>query len=872
MASAACCLVALGAQAQPATEVSPKIAASNQIVDARPWPREYSADGIDFAINQPQIDSWESNILKARVVMAVKTGETKAKDGKTTPQITYGVAWLQARTETDKEAREVTLHDLQVERGSFPTAKEQEAGYLAALKKVVPSTGQVMSLDVIESALAINGAVDEGNNVPVNNTAPEIIFSFEPALLVPIDGEPVWRPAGVSGVEHVLNSRFSILRYQNKYYIGRGGRWGIADSLQGTWARAASVPGPVSQALSRLTANDKSGPQQAGAKDAESTRYAAAFVRTRPAELIVVDGEPAFDDIEGTSLSFVTNTPADVFLDSGNNWYVLISGRWFTAQSTKGPWTYLAPNQLPADFAKIPSDGPKGAVLASIAGTPEARESLVANSVPQTATVNRKEAKFTAVYDGPPRFEAIAGTSLSAAKNTATPVIKVSDQSYVALDKGVWFVSTAPTGPWDVATAVPAEVYSIPTASPLHYVTYVKIYGSTDEVVHVGYTPGYYGTVASNGVVVYGTGYNCDSWVGNEYYGCPSTYGSGAAFAYGAAGWSMAFGWGYYNPWYYPWYYPYWGPWYYPGYWGGAAYAAGNIYGHWGNSVVSGTGAAWANAWTGNFGQGYRGGYYNQATGGRGYGYAGRNTNIYTGNTRAAAGGIRYNPETGRVVGGQGGMAGNIYTGTGVAGGSRTAINNDTGRVTQSQGGIARTQGGTTAGGSFNSAGAGGDAKGAGYVRYDRGTGEVNKGGVVDVNGDTYAGRNGNVYKYDEGSGSWSQVGGDGGTKSAQKAQNHAENRQAQGPQDRQARQTSRDTQGPQLNSRNTPTASSREVQGPELNNDRLARERGAEREAMSGRSTDYQRIRPSPSFDRGSYGGGFHGRMGGFRGGRGRF
>ena len=190
-----------------------------------------------------------------------------------------------------------------------------------------------------------------------------------------------------------------------------------------------------------------------------------------------------------------------------------------------------------------------------------------------------------------------------------------------------------------------------------------------------------------------------------------------------------------------------------------------------------------------------------------------------------------------------------------MAGGSRTAVNTDTGRVTQSQGGIARTQGGTTVGGSFNSAGAGGDAKGAGYARYDRSTGEINRGGVVDVNGDTYAGRNGNVYKYDEGTGSWSPVSGDGEPKPSQNVQNRAgENRQAQGPQDRQARQ------------------SSREMQGPELNNDRLARQRGAEREAMSGRSTDYQRIRPSPSFDRGSYGGGFHGRMGGFRGGRGRF
>ena len=38
-------------------------------------------------------------------------------------------------------------------------------------------------------------------------------------------------------------------------------------------------------------------------------------------------------------------------------------------------------------------------------------------------------------------------------------------------------------------------IYTIPANSPLHYVTYVRVYGSTNEEVYVGYTPGYYGTV-----------------------------------------------------------------------------------------------------------------------------------------------------------------------------------------------------------------------------------------------------------------------------------------------------------------------------------------------------------------------------------------
>ena len=257
---------------------------------------------------------------------------------------------------------------------------------------------------------------------------------------------------------------------------------------------------------------------------------------------------------------------------------------------------------------------------------------MIANAVPQTAKVDRSTLTFQARYDGKAQFRPLAGTkNLTYAVNSAVPILEVPGHGYYALNDGVWFVSEAsPEGPWVVASSVQAEVYAIPPSSPLHYVTYVRIYGSSGRYVYVGYTPGYYGTVVSNDTVVYGTGYPCSGWVGTDWYGCAETYGYGAALAYGSAvGWGMAFGWG----WDYPWYNPWWGPWsgYYPGYfpyaYGGAA--AWNVYGRWGNSVVAGTRAAWANPWTGNAGRAGAGGFYNPYTGGRGYGYAGRNINAY---------------------------------------------------------------------------------------------------------------------------------------------------------------------------------------------------------------------------------------------------
>src|SRR5581483_12443256 len=169
---------------------------------------------------------------------------------------------------------------------------------------------------------------------------------------------------------------------------------------------------------------------------------------------------------------------------------------------------------------------------------------------------------------------------------------KIDDNTYYSVEAGVWFKAPTPQGPWGVADRVPEEIYTIPASSSLHYVTYAKVYGSTPEVVYVGYTPGYYGTVVSSSTmtVVYGTGWYYPPYIGpTVWYGNPYTYGVGAGFNWtDDTGWSFGFGYGYgYYPLYYPWWGPMayygccWYPYYGWGAWGGAA--ATNVYGRWGN-------------------------------------------------------------------------------------------------------------------------------------------------------------------------------------------------------------------------------------------------------------------------------------------------
>ncbi|KRG72125.1 hypothetical protein ABB29_00715 [Pseudoxanthomonas dokdonensis] len=842
--------VANASSATPATATAATADNADVHIDARPFPRQFQQGGSDFSIHQPQYDQWQDDQLKGRFVLSVATGSHADAQGKQQDAFDYGVVQFSARTQIDKEARAVVLSDLQLGPVSFPTAKDKEASYLQLVKSTLqPGKTLTVSLDQLESSLALSAIDSRQTSLPVSNQPPEIIFRQAPAVLVQIDGTPTLRAAG-GGVERIINSRSLLLKQDNRYYLYLAGHWASAAALQGPWSAAGNVDAALQKAMQQAVAAQQVDTLEQAPDDLKqafaSGQLPDISVRSHPAELITTQGEPSFSEIAGTRLSYVDNTGADVFVDAAQDysWYALVSGRWFSAASSQGPWQHVAASALPADFSKIPADSEKSGVLASIPGTPESREALIANSIPQTASVDRNGPKLDVPYDGKPEFKPIAGTALQYAWNTPVPVIRVDGQHFYAVDKGVWFAAAAATGPWSVADSVPQVIYTIPTSSPLHYVTYVRVYGSTDDVVYVGYTPGYYGTVVNNDVVVYGTGYGCDPWLGAYWYGCPATYGMGVYFGWNPwVGWTFGWGWGFYAGWYGP-YSPWWGPWYGPaypwGWWGGGA-AAWNVYGHWGNAAVRGTAAAWANPWTGNYGRAARGGFYNERTGGQGIGRAGINTNVYTGTTRAGAQGIRYNPQTGRVVSGGAVAASNAYTGRAGAAGNRSVVNTNTGRITNERGAAVSGPAGAAGAGAFNSDGARVDAAGAGGFHYNADSGTLNSGGAVKINDNVFAGKDGNVYRYNDGN--WQQV-------------------------------TRPDRNG----------SATLPAQAGNLDRDRIARDRGEQRlQGELARPSPYQRqqqyqrpqSRPVGGY-RGNLGarpaGGFHGgggfRGGGFRGG----
>ncbi len=607
--------------APPPAMAAESAAGSPTAPNLDPWPRKFSFMGTDgnvtLLVYQPQVEKWEYNRLDFRAAVGARsTGATGE---------TFGVIWGTARTEVDRPAHMVTLEDLNLTRSNFPTRADNGASYLEQLQLLFAGASRTIALDRLEASLAASGTVHP-KGVPVKNDPPQIIASYSPAILVPISGNPVWRDVPDSGFERVVNTRALILRRKSETtcYLHVYDGWLSAASLEGSWSLATSVPRGIEPVANKLVEKRLVDPLSGGnARPSPSLANGvpAIYVREKPAELIVFKGQPNLEPISQTALLWAANTTADVIVDTANNfYYILISGRWYRAASLDGPWSFVAGNQLPADFSRIPPSSPAGVVLACVAGTAQAREAVIANSIPQTATVPRAGGpSFAAVYDGDPQLRPIEGTSLEYVINSPTPIIRVDSRTYYALRAGVWFTAPSLDGPWSVAASVPDAIYTIPPSSPLYYTTFVRVYGATPDVVYVGYTPGYLGTVVEpDGTVVYGTGYVYQPWIGSVYYAPPVTYGIQAQPVDNPAA-DMAFGMALgmttaamVDSWDHPVYYDS----YYHGY-PCCGSSSANVYSHWGNTTWSGS-DTWYSHSSGNIGEKTSGNYTNYRTGATG--------------------------------------------------------------------------------------------------------------------------------------------------------------------------------------------------------------------------------------------------------------
>jgi len=555
------------------------------------WPRELDDSGTHYVIYQPEAESWKDGELHTRAVVMMSEAGGKPR---------FGTISISARTREEADHRSVTLENVEIVSGDFPSGASDQGKALAVIRKHLSEWPRSVPLDRLRADLNIAEAEKAGDAVPLKDTPPKIFFSPRRAVLILVDGDPVYRDVEGTKYQRALNTQALILKdaSDQRLYLDGDNRWMTATQLEGPWSEAQPAPADLERVKAQIkkAAEAEQGsaePAQSSAANAKPQQVPpvapAVFVSTVPAELIQTKGKPEFSPIPGTQLTYVTNSENDIFMYlPTQEYYTLISGRWFSAKALRAQWSAVGSGELPQDFAKIPPDNPKASVLASVPDTKQARQAVISTQVPQTAAVKRKDAKLNVTYDGDPQFKPIEGTSLQYAANTSTDVIQAEDK-YYACHNAVWFVSPTPTGPWVVADYIPAEIYRIPASSPLYHVRYVRVYSATPDWVYFGYYPGYMGAYVWNGAVVFGTGWAYPGWYGRYYFGWPWTWGLGFRFGFWGGGW-------FWHPWGWGggWYHPFWGAraWY-GGYWGhgwlgrGGVWARNvNVYNRWGGSTA----------------------------------------------------------------------------------------------------------------------------------------------------------------------------------------------------------------------------------------------------------------------------------------------
>ncbi|WP_439108122.1 hypothetical protein [Congregibacter sp.] len=368
-------------------------------VDVASWyPRRVSSDRGSAVLYAPQIDSWEAfETLSAWMAFEVSRADSDE---------VFAVSMaFRASTDTDLANREVLLNEFTVEELHID-GLEDDAPELTLIRDAVTATSRRVPMDLVLEHLPQDLRI--APTPGLGKVPPKIIVTTEPALLLSTNGEPLFVPVDDSDLQFLLNTTWDLLRSgeEGPLYLCYQGDWLSSDSLDGEWSWADSLP----VTMLALPATDDWSQARACVPGSTallppSVAEPVVHYAQRPAELLVLDGEPHWMSVAETDLQYAANT-TQILLTHQGRFYTLFSGRWFVADVLDGPWSTAA--ALPTEFQSIPvEDHALSYLRASIPGTREAWESALEASVPRTATVARgveEELAIDVSYSGDPVF------------------------------------------------------------------------------------------------------------------------------------------------------------------------------------------------------------------------------------------------------------------------------------------------------------------------------------------------------------------------------------------------------------------------------------------------------------------------------------
>jgi len=194
---------------------------------------------------------------------------------------------------------------------------------------------------------------------------PAIVVATQPTELVSTQGKPEWTTLSGSDLLYVQNTETAWIRdiSTGDMYVLLSGRWFRAKTQDGPWTfvRSDKLPAsftdiPPASDIGGLRSSVAGTPEAGDAMRDAAIPQTAAIERDKATLTVTYEGDPKFEKIEGTHVSYAVNTSSQVLLINGA-YYAVDNGVWFTSGSPKGPWAVA--DDIPDDeIQTIPPSSP----------------------------------------------------------------------------------------------------------------------------------------------------------------------------------------------------------------------------------------------------------------------------------------------------------------------------------------------------------------------------------------------------------------------------------------------------------------------------------------------------------------------------------
>jgi len=197
------------------------------------WPRQITKPGGRLIYYQPQVDDW-NHFQQLDWRMAISITPTGGK-------ATIGAVAMHGWTSVNSETQMVLISDLQIKNTYFPSLDPASAANMDQLVRTFLPPTVWISMQRLVACVPKPATAPAG--VQLRNDPPQIFVSYQPAILLSLEGQPLFADIPSTKLQYVINTEWAVFLYdKSTYYLFAGQSWLMSSSLQGPWSPAKKLP------------------------------------------------------------------------------------------------------------------------------------------------------------------------------------------------------------------------------------------------------------------------------------------------------------------------------------------------------------------------------------------------------------------------------------------------------------------------------------------------------------------------------------------------------------------------------------------------------------------------------------------------------